>query len=220
MYIPIHGACCKYVWVMGREIDVGYSSCVPMKCVFNSPLGSIFLHIQIPYQCLLICCTDYPVIPDCKWGPLHVCDQPRKSMSKVSRRVPGRVEVNNIKTVGTRRLLAMFFRTCKECARGQSNISARWRDGCRSDFAIDMNGDIFVKCAAVKGRLDRLSFSRLVHHLVQGVLASSGSYKVKAVALFEANCEFPSAWCDQPNISTPQLPRDHCSVKPAAENRL
>ena len=45
-------------------------------------------------------------------------------MSEMSGRVPRRIEVNNIETIGTRYMLAMCFGGGEECIRGQSNIAA------------------------------------------------------------------------------------------------
>ena len=95
---------------------------MPMKCVFDGSVGSIFLHVQIPYQSLLVRCADYPVVSECKWRPLDVCNKPWKPMSEMSRGVPGRIEVNNIETIGTRYMLAMCFGGGEKCIRGQSNI--------------------------------------------------------------------------------------------------
>jgi hypothetical protein len=70
-------------------------------------MGSIFLHIQIPYQRLLVRRTDYPVVPECKWRPLDICNKPWKAMAEMTRRVPGRIQVNDIETVGPTELLAI-----------------------------------------------------------------------------------------------------------------
>lgn len=143
VYISIHCTSCKHIRVMCREIDIRNCPCMPMKRVFDCSLGRIFWHVQVPYQRLLICCTDNPILPCSKRGPLHVCNKPRESMAKMARGVQRIIEVNNIEPIGTTESQSYFLRMPShnfvELLRRKCNISSRWRDGSRSNLALHMN---------------------------------------------------------------------------------
>lgn len=99
--IPINGACCQHIRVVCREIDVRDGPGVPVKRMFNGSLRSIILHIQIPYQCLLVCGADHPIISHCKWRPLYIGYKPRKAMPKMARWIEGGIEVDDVEAIGT-----------------------------------------------------------------------------------------------------------------------
>ena len=100
VYIAIYSACGYHVWVVSREVDIRNGSRMAMERMFNCHLRSVLVHIQVPYQRFLVRCTGNPVVPCCEWRPLHIRHKPGKPMSKMTRRVEGRVEVNNVESFG------------------------------------------------------------------------------------------------------------------------
>jgi hypothetical protein len=71
--------------------------------MFNDTLGGILLHIQVPYQCLLIRSADYPIVSNCERGPLYISHEPWEPVAKMARRIERGVEIDDIKAVSTAR---------------------------------------------------------------------------------------------------------------------
>lgn len=101
LHISINCTCCKHIWVMSRPVDIRDSSAMAMKCVLDRSLGCILVHIQVPYQRLLIGSAGHPVISCREWRPLYICHQPRKAVSKMAWRVQREIEVDYVESIGT-----------------------------------------------------------------------------------------------------------------------
>lgn len=109
MNITIYSTGSKHICVVCREVDVRDSPGMSVKSMFDGSLCGIILHIQIPYQCLLVCRADNPIIPCSEWRPLYICHKPWKAMPKVTRGVQGGIKIDNIESISATMISSVKF---------------------------------------------------------------------------------------------------------------
>jgi hypothetical protein len=84
--------------MVGGEVYIGDGTRVCMEGMLDRRPPTVM--VEIPHQSFLIGSTDDPVVSGCKRGPLHVCWRPLLLVCEMSRRRVGRVEVDDVQSLG------------------------------------------------------------------------------------------------------------------------
>lgn len=77
VHVTIDGRGGHQVHVVKREVDICNSAAVPTERVLNGASGRIIAQIEVPDQGAMVGSRDDPIVATCKWGPLHINNQPR-----------------------------------------------------------------------------------------------------------------------------------------------